>query len=65
MVMVKNYSRLTFDVSRLKAYSYGDSAGFTPDFPFNPEPSGTKYAANVKGALIPQNFILVKFFTAG
>jgi hypothetical protein len=23
------------------AYSYGDSTGFTPDFPINPESSGT------------------------
>jgi hypothetical protein len=23
-------------------YSYGDSAGITPDFPFNPDKSGTK-----------------------
>jgi hypothetical protein len=24
------------------SYSYGDSAGFSPDFPFNPDKSGTK-----------------------
>ncbi len=37
---------LTFDCPHWP-YSYGDSAGFTPDFPFNPECSGTKFAANV------------------
>jgi hypothetical protein len=29
-------------------YSYGDSAGFSPDFPFNPTNAGTKFAANVE-----------------
>ena len=28
-------------------YSYGDSAGLTPDFPFNPAHAGTKSVANV------------------
>jgi hypothetical protein len=28
-------------------YSYGDSTGFAPDFPFNPDSSGTKSATNV------------------
>ena len=28
-------------------YSYGDSAGFTPDFPFNPDGSGTCSGAKV------------------
>lgn len=41
-----NQQRKTQAVLR-KAYSYGDSAGLTPDFPFNPAPAGTKYAANV------------------
>jgi hypothetical protein len=29
-------------------YSYGDSAGFAPDFPFNTARAVTKYAAKVK-----------------
>jgi len=31
---------------RLETYSYGDSAGFAPDFPFNPAKRGPD-AANV------------------
>jgi O-methyltransferase len=31
-----------------RVYSYGDSAGFTPDFPFNPPPGGTKITTKVK-----------------
>jgi hypothetical protein len=38
-----------------RAYSYGDSAGFTPDFPFNPEHSGTNYGAKVINQL-PKKF---------
>ena len=45
-----------------RAYSYGDSAGFTPDFPFNPERSGTIYSAKVAdGVLKSQN----KLYTLG
>ena len=40
-----NNSLLTTDHSQ--AYSYGDSAGITPDFPFNPILLGTNYATNV------------------
>jgi hypothetical protein len=38
-------------------YSYGDSAGLTPDFPFNEPPDGgsTKFEANV-GSLSKNNF---------
>jgi len=36
-------------------YSYGDSAGITPDFPFNPVMAGTNYAANVMAGGIVQN----------
>jgi hypothetical protein len=49
----------------LKAYSYGDSAGITPDFPFNPAVAGTKYTANVTGRRIKQNLIRLKFCTVG
>jgi len=31
----------------LKAYSYGDSAGFAPDFPFNGAEAPTNNGANV------------------
>jgi hypothetical protein len=31
-----------------RAYSYGDSAGIKPDFPFNPPPGGTKIPTKVK-----------------
>jgi hypothetical protein len=30
-----------------RTHSYGDSAGFTPDFPFNPDFAGTRSAAKV------------------
>jgi hypothetical protein len=30
-----------------RAYSYGDSAGFTPDFPFKDAIASTKIAANL------------------
>jgi hypothetical protein len=30
-----------------KPYSYGDSAGFTPDFPFNGALAPTKYSAKM------------------
>ena len=41
-----------------KAYSYGDSAGFTPDFPFNPAIAGTNYVANVTDGKMNYKIIL-------
>ena len=42
-------------------YSYGDSAGLAPDFPFNSAPAAagakTNYAANVRGKSIPAGYI--------
>jgi len=43
-----------------RVYSYGDSAGFQPDFPFNPDlTSGTKSVAKVQGS-----FSNTKYFNA-
>jgi hypothetical protein len=40
-------------------YSYGDSAGFAPDFPFNPGLiPGTKFVANVQQYLSSSKLIL-------
>jgi hypothetical protein len=53
--------------STRRAYSYGDSAGFTPDFPFNPPPEAEEpntqqmYRQDKHAA----KFIHIKFFTTG
>ncbi len=38
--MMSNKYWLTIIIFFTTAYSYGDSAGFTPDFPFNDTPEG-------------------------
>jgi hypothetical protein len=38
-------------------YSYGDSAGFSPDFPFNPAGAGTKSATNVMREMFSQEIV--------
>jgi hypothetical protein len=35
---VNNFRRIV-----CRTHSYGDSAGFTPDFPFNPDIAGTRF----------------------
>jgi hypothetical protein len=43
---------------RIETHSYGDSAGITPDFPFNPAEAGTRLC-KCKGELekYPKKFI--------
>jgi hypothetical protein len=42
-------------VTTRRLYSYGDSTGFTPDFPFHPDAIGNQIIANVvTGELRPR-----------
>ena len=44
------------DSAKNGAYSYGDSAGITPDFPFNPPPGGTKTGTNLQARSSCSNY---------
>lgn len=48
-----------------KPYSYGDSAGFTPDFPFNGAKGANRYGCKSRGAvLLLQNQVIhIELFT--